>query len=477
MEKYNVKQKKILLYGAATRGSIILEILKKKGYLVEAFIDQRAPEIKSYCNLPVYTIEHLKILLPNKTEYVVYIDLKNVFEHDSVAIELYNAGFKNLIFRPGRVLLGTGNETEIFMNDIYDELVAENFNNSIALYPVDEIRFPQIKDFSLLSEIANSEYCIVKLPTVMVYSDLEAKTSKWENISVYGLYPHISLFEDFSGQKPNGTKSYIEMCESAAQKKQVEITEKWRESVLKNRAEVYDRMQLSYDYDMNFFERNAVEAKWNDAGYFNICSGKHRCAFLIAKGTNYIILKVKKDDYQKFINDSSAQLVQKYIIENKLLRLHAPIEYPLFINYPCANYQFYYGIVKLVTSAFTKILFEKIKKDTFENISVFLSINDEGFLKRHFLRMGALVSCDSPESSLECLLDKLFRIDENRIINGETAYDFAIIDKTTLFNKNKKATYLIIIDFLKNTSNYEDCILLGTLCRGGDILALYLQNR
>lgn len=474
MKKYNVNTKKVLLYGAATRGSIIRDILNKKGLIVEAFIDLRANEIGSYCELPVYTIEQAGNVIMDKDEYIVYIDLKNVFEHDAVAIELNKVGFKNLLFRPGRVLLGTGNENEKNLNSVYDKLVEEDDNNSFEVYAIEEVRFPEMKDFSYIDDV-DDDYCLIKVPTVVVYTDLEKRSSKWEDISIYGLYPHIGLFEGFAGRNLKGVGKYIAMCENAARIKNVETTDKWRASVLKNRSEVYDRMQISYDYDFNFFERNAVEAKWNDKGYFNICSGKHRCTFLIAKGADYIILKVKKEDYQKFIKQENAKKIEEYIVSNKLLKLNAPIEYPLFANYPCANYQFYYGIAKLATENFIEILFEEMHREIIKDIKIYLDVKDEGFLKRHFLRLGADVSCENSESSLELLLDDLFEIDKNKLVTDGDVFDFGIVDRTKEFNSNKKIKNLIIIDSIDNASNYETDILLGNLCRNGKLLGLYLR--
>ncbi|MFQ8777330.1 MAG: hypothetical protein ACLR78_07775 [Roseburia sp.] len=147
--------------------------------------------------------------------------------------------------------MGTGNEQELSSNDIYDILADEHADSRCSILPVDTIRFPQIKDFSLLHETSDG-HCIIKVPCVLVFSDLEKRTSKWEDISIYGLYPHIALFENFAGKNNDGSKTYIEMCESAARKKQVDVTDQWRSNVLKNRSEVYDRMQLSYDFDLDF---------------------------------------------------------------------------------------------------------------------------------------------------------------------------------------------------------------------------------
>ena len=147
MNSYLIHEKKILLYGAATRGNILLDIFQRKGYQVAAFVDQRAQEIKTYCDLPVYTISELNTRISCKSDYAVYIDLKNVFEHDSVALELFNAGFKNLIFRPGRVLLGTGNEQELSLNDIYDILADEHADCLLYTSPGSSPRSPaQIQD-------------------------------------------------------------------------------------------------------------------------------------------------------------------------------------------------------------------------------------------------------------------------------------------------------------------------------------------
>ena len=107
----------------------------------------------------------------------------------------------------------------------------------------------------------------------------------------------------------------IEFCKVAANEKGSRITKAWEKSVIKNRTEVFENMNCSYEYDQNFFVRNAAPAEWNEKGYFNLISGKHRATFFIAKGQNAVPLNICEEDFQKWIN------IDGYISYLKLMKI------------------------------------------------------------------------------------------------------------------------------------------------------------
>ena len=92
--------------------------------------------------------------------------------------------------------------------------------------------------------------------------------------------------------------------------------------------------------------------------------------------------------------------------------------------------------------------------------------------------MGALVSHEAPgaDHQLEHLLDDLFQTDANPTVPPETVYDFAVIDNTNPSTQTPASRYAIIIDSAPKQVYDADCSMIGTLCRNGQLLYLYLQK-
>ena len=92
MEKY-------ILYGAAAIGDLVKDSLEKNGLEVIGYIDKRASELSEYNGLMVWSIEEVP------QEYIdaevnVYISVKNVFEHEKIALLLRKRGFTKIIYAP-----------------------------------------------------------------------------------------------------------------------------------------------------------------------------------------------------------------------------------------------------------------------------------------------------------------------------------------------------------------------------------------
>lgn len=102
------------------------------------------------------------------------------------------------------------------------------------------------------------------------------------------------------------------------------------------------------------------------------------------------------------------------------------------------------------------------KKKVSKNTRVYIRLNDDGFLKRHFLRMGALVSHETPgaDHQLEHLLDNLFQTNAHPTVTPESVYDFAVIDNTTPSNSTPAYRYAIIIDSAQKQVSDTDCSMI-----------------
>lgn len=298
IEKYNLLKEKIYIYGAATTGAIFLRKLHSLGLDVRGFIDQRGAEIGTYYDLPVCSLKDIDD--KNVRESVVIIAIKNVFEHESIAKKLYQTGCTKLIFRPKSVVIHK-NESNLDkeMNIIYDQL----FNGKdVALIPrVSGIENDELEDLGIRKKIDDD--LIANIPLPYVYVDDYKGANKWSDMPCLGLFPHIGLFRYFMGESgaENDVEVYVNFCREAARKSGGIVTsEAWEKSIFARGLDVYYNMEASYYKDKDFFCSNAVHATLNDKGYFNIHSGKHRCAYLTAKREKYIPLRISRVDYDKW---------------------------------------------------------------------------------------------------------------------------------------------------------------------------------
>lgn len=100
-------QKQIYIYGAGNGGKILANIIKKYGFCFEAFIDQRAAEIESFCGYPVKDISEIK----REDSFII------------VSLRSYSADIVETIKKFG-----------ISMSQIYVIAAGEDFNKEDILY-------------------------------------------------------------------------------------------------------------------------------------------------------------------------------------------------------------------------------------------------------------------------------------------------------------------------------------------------------
>lgn len=415
---------KLLLYGAASIGKIAKEILEKQGFDVIGFIDKRAYEMESYCGLPVWDIEEIE---ESYKLYMVYVSVKNVFEHSTIANKLRVNGFQRIIYKPYSTLMNYATEKETVISNVYDamfegEMKCEQLNSG-DLFEIDNgIRE---KDFAIIFNDGISVTAFV--PTQMVFTNnyREGGMKKWGNVPIIGLFTHLSFFRYLNGDDRFDYNDYLEQycCYTALLSKTIDITSSWKKNVIRNRTQVYEEMRNSLDLDPDFFVRNAATAEWNEeSGYFNLTSGKHRSAFQVAIGKHYIPLKMRMEDYESFLNIAKLERVNRLLeaCEDEFL-----IEHPYF--YRGSNRKDGRCVDKL--TEYVGLVASKIYKDLdrvdFSSITVIDETEKNyGYVSRFFARLGCVVYKVESKGELEDAINNLFRI-HSIIYNSKVKFECA----------------------------------------------------
>ena len=151
-------------------------------------------------------------------------------------------------------------------------------------YAIEAFEEHVLQDKALIE--SDSDSVVADIPVYYIFTDLYKDIDiLWGDIPCLGLIPQFCR-------------------EAALRSGGIKITKAWEESVYRNRLDVFNHMQYEWEHDRGFFVKNAVWADYNEKGYFNIKSGKHRVVFMLVKGKRYIPLRIKKSDYEKWSNIS-----------------------------------------------------------------------------------------------------------------------------------------------------------------------------
>lgn len=129
------KESPIAIYGAGARGYIYKDKLIYNGFSnILFFIDKNAENIQHNDNIPIYTIENIKLEGYKVEDIVIIISVTNVFSHFQIAYELYKNGFIKIIFRPNIV---NSKSTEL-LNELYNSIAC--IDKSVK---IEEMYFPK----------------------------------------------------------------------------------------------------------------------------------------------------------------------------------------------------------------------------------------------------------------------------------------------------------------------------------------------
>ena len=362
-KKYAIsKTSKVIIYGAATTGAIVYSTFIRYGIEVIAFIDKRASEIESYYNLPVIDLNQTEKLIQENREIIIVIGIKNVFEHEKIAKKICGLGCNKIIFRPYKEIKGEGSEKDKEINTIYSSILSGELPQEV--YEVEDFEEQNFSDKAVIE--TDDNYVVANIPIYYVFTDCyKDRNILWGDIPCLGLVPHIGLFKFFLGTENEDYHEYIKFCREAALRSGgIKTSKAWEESVYKNRLDVFNHMQYELEHDNGFFIKNAVEADYNERGYFNIKSGKHRVVFLLVMGKRHIPLKIKKADYDKWCNIKKATEIRFLLKDLNKETLPSIIGNPYFYDYPCSTSSFYeHVLMRLISVIYQTQYYEQRKFD------------------------------------------------------------------------------------------------------------------
>lgn len=304
---------KYILYGAGTQGKVVYRKAIKCGLEICAFIDKRYAEIEEIDGLSVHPIEWLSDEY-NRNDVCIIVTVKDVFEHEKIKNQLMGIGMKLILYKPLAVLDGKGNDIEKRIDSLYDLLINETYDINAEIPPAPAADKNQIN----LIINSNNDAITAYVPINLIYTNYDAKKEKtWGNIPIMALLPHVELFRYFGGCTDCSFERYLNFCIDNAKREKIETTDAWKQNVLRNRRNVYDQMSYYWTLDRDFFIRNAPEVRWNEEmKYFNLTGGKHRAAYMVARGEKLIPCRMNTKDYQKFVQENIVDIRDSQCLED-----------------------------------------------------------------------------------------------------------------------------------------------------------------
>lgn len=392
------RQTPIYVYGYGTRGIRIRTRLQEQGLCVAGFIDQNAARYVSQIHdLPIYGLDRISDAGIDFTRSVAFVAVTNVFEHEKIALELNKRGFKFIackLFRDDLLAVKCG--------EIYEKVV-----DVLGNFPIENIDIPMFESVKRTNISVETDDDIVTtavpidllfgLTRELYYESLKDKSTdlidKVTDKSI--LYFNISkgLFLAFKAKFDEAAFEryipiYIEnrMAQTFDDAKKETFDEEEFRKHLEDRYEVYQKMEKLFSESMYFFYSNPPSVIWNSKGYFNIEDGNNRACFLLGKGVYEIPCRMKKQDYEAWMNSYEK-------IENvkKALRIYggekrAPISHPHFRESMTQYYRWSYQKLQYLC----EWLWDN---DIDINQTKVLVINSgDDLWGRHMARMGAEVT-------------------------------------------------------------------------------------
>ncbi len=430
----------VWLYGAASIGHIMNERLMSAGYDVRGFIDKRGDEISEFCGLPVFSLDEVR-LNQGILNGIVFVAVKNVFEHEAIIRRLKDIGIKRLIYRPYSSLIGTDNDIERCLNMIYSQYFEGEHIPSQVDVPI--IKNVSTYNYDYARVRAYEDKVIAYIPIDYIFTNdySRSKMEKWGNLNIAAFFTHIDFFKYLSGDGSVGFDNYLyEYCEFTANiDGRIEITDGWRKNVLKNRTQIFQEMLILLTIDKDFFLRNPATAKWNShRKFFNLTSGKHRCTFLASQNQFLIPLEISEDDYSIFLNEKGINKVGDLVSE--IGNLNMPISHPYFYHLQGINYSVWYRLINAIILNVSRSVYEEKAIVSFVGLNVLIDYPDNGFLTSFFLRMGCLVKCSHESKILQAVCELGYQ----KSIHKSAKYDIVLTDDLDRIKK-EGAPYSFLI--------------------------------
>lgn len=460
------KKSRFVLYGAASCGTILCRKLEKEDCKVDAFIDQRGKEIGWLMNHPVYDLKQAQERLPVK-DVIVIVAVKNVFEHSRIAAELIKAGFCNILYKPYAILQGKGAVKEQLINQWYENMMSEEFvNQSVEIPCTCSVVTSVVSEGDYILE-ETDDSVMVSIPLCCIFEN--KGVGQQERNALY-FFPHIQFFKYLQGDTKADISYYIDYCKRAAREiGTFELTEQWQTNVIRNRVEICNEMNNAFFLKRDFFLSGAPKVMWNRSGYFNLNSGKHRTAFMVSKGMQFMPVRMSKTDMRIWMNIDIAKIVVNQIKSENVFEIPAPIEHPWFYEYTCTSALFFYKLTFKLAEMISRSYYQSPIDNYVADKKIYIQVHDWGYLGRILRRSGAMVYEEiTKNAEWKELLDDLFYLKDKKQMSPQDLYDIKILEvpnKDTIFDGQEKRAdhsfYIIPEKEISSTVLQEKVVLCG----------------
>ncbi len=167
----------IILYGASSIGHLMFEKLSSAGYKIAGFIDKRAEEIKEYMGVPVWTVSSVPKEIKAGDDTVVFVAVKNVFEHQTIAALLTENGFHNIIYKPYNSIINNSSDYDRKMSAVYEQVFDGKLDGEILVDATLQIAGSYDTDYGIWQKENGYVTALIPVDSIQMTTGIQ----RWKN--------------------------------------------------------------------------------------------------------------------------------------------------------------------------------------------------------------------------------------------------------------------------------------------------------
>lgn len=446
------KNTTILLYGYNVNSEQAYNQLLGNGYKSVYLLDRNAAHIRTEQNIDIYTADEIieKVDVDNTVSIICLRDFR---KHKMVAEFLYETGFRYIVFLPNDMNMDV--EIDAMLRRVYSCYYIADLENCVVLEYQDCFMDRYDDANTIILERENEVW--VRCPRELVYwitrervTQDEQKagcSNRWEDVD-------IPIMEQASFVQLmkflNHDKGLVELYTKEKLKRFEKREEKKDESsLIEERRNLFNVYCQHFSRGMSFFEASPGAAEWNNKGYFNLKDGHHRSTFLAYKGCRYIPIRISKEDYRKWKNESKLESLKKLLIDKEVLSY--PIEHPCFVNWKVEN--------EWQSETLLQWVMRHLYRRDISDLIVVDMTDSLGYYGRNFVRRGVkeiiVISRNNWEHDVINAISKLLYTEKMKVNSTEEAMSsnnggrvLALLGKDFL----NRVDFKDLINWLRNTN-------------------------
>lgn len=412
------KNTTILLYGYNVNSERAHNQLLGNGYKSVYLLDRNAKHIRISQNIAIYTADEIikKVDMDNTVSIICLRDFR---KHKAVAEFLCETGFRYIVFLPNDMNMDV--ETDAMLRRVYGCYYIADLENCVVPEYLDCFMDRYDDTNTIILERENEVW--VRCPRELVYCITREKviaegqkagySEVWEDVDM-PIIEQASFVQLMKFLNHDNGSSELYVVEKLKRLGNREL-EKDETALLEERSNLFNVYCQHFSRGMSFFEASPGEAEWNDKGYFNLNDGHHRSIFLAYKGCRYIPVRISKEDYRKWKNESELESLKKLLIDKEVLPY--PIEHPCFINWKVEN--------EWQSETLLQWLNKQCYRHDMSELTVVDVTDSLGYYGRNFLRRGVkeviVISCDKGEYDVINAINNLLYTGKMKVSSTEDA--------------------------------------------------------